>query len=759
MTTVATVTSADSGQLIDLKNAVILDRQSTVAGQVLSEEVKSRTGLKWSTVATVPDGATVVVELAIEDGSDVPLEGYRIGIDSSDQNRVTVQISGADRQGLLFGVGNLLRVLVWGAGVANVPADLDVTTSPAYPVRGHQLGYRPTANSYDAWSPEQYDQYIRELALLGGNAIENILYQDGENELMKLTRSEMNQHMSQVCARYGMAYWIWTPVEFDLNDSDRRADLLVRHEKLYRETPNIDALMFPGADPGSNHPDMMLPFLEEIAELLAQYHPNGQVWMSMQGFHGEKGEYVYDYLKEHNPDWLAGIVAGPQSPPMQEMRQNIPEKYPIRRYPDITHNVRCQYPVAWWDLALNLTLGREAPNPRPLDQHQIHNRFAKYSNGFITYSDGIHDDVNKAIWTRLGWDPDADLREILIEYASLFFGPTVAERAADGLRAFEQNWEGSLADNGGVDATLALWQQLENESPQLSNNWRWQLCLLRANYDAYTRHRLLYEQELEDAANVILARAAELGPAKAMDDALSLLSKAETDLRKPELRQRIEELCVALFDSIGLQSSVERFGASGVERGAVLDLVDRPINNRWWLEDQFAAIRSMGSEDAKLERLATIASWEHPGEGSTYDDLGNVAKSQHVLRGGGLEGRSNLPDRPTIGFMWWDDGKSRLRVSWLSNMHWPTRMRYENLDPGADYILRMTGTGELFPIIDGKRLEPTIYSTEIGEFREYTLPKPAYADGDIEFTWDDPDDMRLNWRQWSYIHEVWLLKR
>ena len=31
------------------------------------------------------------------------------------------------------------------------PTELNVTTAPKYPLRGHQLGYRPKTNSYDAW--------------------------------------------------------------------------------------------------------------------------------------------------------------------------------------------------------------------------------------------------------------------------------------------------------------------------------------------------------------------------------------------------------------------------------------------------------------------------------------------------------------------------------------------------------------------------------------------------------------------------------
>ncbi len=57
----------------------------------------------------------------------------------------------------------------------SVTADLkamNLTSSPHYAVRGHQLGYRPKTNAYDAMTVEMWDQYIRELAIFGTNTIE-----------------------------------------------------------------------------------------------------------------------------------------------------------------------------------------------------------------------------------------------------------------------------------------------------------------------------------------------------------------------------------------------------------------------------------------------------------------------------------------------------------------------------------------------------------------------------------------------------------
>ena len=176
---------------------------------------------------------------------------------------------------------------------------------------------------------------------------------------------------------------------------------------------------------------------------------------------------------------------------------------------------------------------------------------APFTNGFISYSDGCHDDVNKILWSSLAWDSNADLNTILTEYSRVFFSPDVADTAAAGLFAFEKSWQGPLATNGGVDAEFALWHGMEAAHPELGGDWRWQLCLLRAYYDQYTRKRLLYETELEEIANTGLRAVSSAGSARATETALATLKRADTSRVNTDLSARVEQLCDDLFKSIG----------------------------------------------------------------------------------------------------------------------------------------------------------------------------------------------------------------
>ena len=54
----------------------------------------------------------------------------------------------------------------------------------------------------------------------------------------------------------------------------------------------------------------------------------------------------------------------------------------------------------------------------------------------------------------------------------------------------------------------------------------------------------------------------------------------------------MHELAEALYQSIRMQLNVERYKAISLGRGANLDTIDVPLNNRRWLRQRFAELRS-----------------------------------------------------------------------------------------------------------------------------------------------------------------------
>ena len=764
---------------IQLHDAVVVSRPGELpfaehtAAKVLVEEAERRTAVRLGVSTTWPEGKPVIAilsgqqvsawgrQMPFRHGADLPEtrpEGYRLYVEKQNKQPV-VWVIGGDARGALFGVGKLLRRLNWSQGKLAITSGLDIATAPAFAIRGHQLGYRAMTNTYDAWNAAQFEQYIRELTFFGTNSVEGIPFQDRrETPVMKVPRMEINRAIGEICQRYGLDYWAWVPADFNLKDEARRTQLLKQCEEFFRATPVFTGFTFPGGDPGDNPPELVLPFLEDVARLLSRSHSEAKVWLSLQHFTPAEVDDTFNYINRHLPSWLGGLVAGPGSPPMQGVRDRLAERYGFRDYPDITHQCRCQYQVPDWDQAYALTEGRESVNPRPVGYAAIFSRTSGYTNGFITYSEGVNDDVNKTIWSALGWNPGMAPREILVDYTRVYFNPEVAERAADAILALENNWRGPLFDKGAVEGTLREWQQLGKMAPGLETNWRWQMCQLRANYDAYLRHRLVNETRLESEANAVLAQSVRVGADNAMAEAATVLNRAATAPVSVELRTRISELCDSLFHSIGMQTSVPEYFAIGEERGAVLDFVDYPLNNRWWLEDQFKVIRALKSEDEKNRRLLQLATWEHPGPGSFYDDLGNVAKSPHVVDCYPGNGPA-LKKYPKPTFWWWDQGKSRVRLSWQVTL-WPTAMVYEGLDPDSQYLVRSTGYGQVVLRINGEHVAPTINGTQMGEFKEFPVDSRFVKNRKLVLTWDAPPNKeKLSWRRQSRLAEVWLLKK
>jgi hypothetical protein len=548
-------------EAIDLSTASVtvqaaLGPSGDNAATVLIEEVEKRTGVRMMRSAG-PRRAGPSISLGVQSAG--PPEGYSITV--APESGVSIQ--GTDARGLLFGVGRLLRALNMSQGALQLSDEFAITTAPRYPLRGHQIGYRPKTNSYDGWDVAQMDQYVRDLAVFGTNAIELIPPRsddDADSPHFRLPPMQMMIAMSRIIAGYGLQVWVWYPA-LDKDYSDRKTVEFALKEwgEIFRQLPKIDAVFVPGGDPGHTEPKHLMALLAKQMQNLRRYHPNAQMWMSPQGFSQEWFSEFNELLRKE-PAWLTGLVYGPQvRGSIEELRRSTPQRYLIRNYPDITHSLRAQHVVPDWDVAHAMTQHREPINPRPLDMASIFRYEQPHTAGFITYSEGCNDDVNKIVWSALGWDPDQDIPGILEEYGRYFIGSSYGGSFAQTLLALERNWRGPLATNEGVVTTLEQLQALERQaSPGLRLNWRFQQALYRAYYDAYTRQRLRYESALEEDAVARLREAPRTGSLAAVAAASQILNRALTEPVAAELRKRVFELADALYQSIRMQLSVPR---------------------------------------------------------------------------------------------------------------------------------------------------------------------------------------------------------
>ena len=618
--------------------------------------------------------------------------------------------------------------------------------------------------------------------MFGANAVELIPPRsddDADSPHFPLPPLRMMTEMSQLADDYGLDVWIWYPaMDKDYSDPATVESALKEWGAVFSKLPRIDAVFVPGGDPGHTPPRHLMALLAKQTEVLHRTHPRAQMWVSPQSFNREWLDEFLGILKTDAPAWLSGVVFGPQvRGSLPALRAAVPARYPIRHYPDITHSRQCQYPVPDWDVAFAITEGRECINPRPLDEAAIFRLLQPHSIGFLTYSEGCNDDVNKAVWSGLGWDPDRPVVDILRDYGRYFIGARHAESFAQGLLALERNWRGPLLSNAGVETTLQQFQQMEREAtPAELLNWRFQQALFRACYDAYTRRRLIHETAVEERALERLGEAGVRGSSAAMAEAEQLLSAASPVA--PDLRLRIAELAEALFQSIRMQLSVPKYQAIAVDRGASLDTVDYPLNNRRWLREQFANIRRLPAETNRLEAIERILRWSDPGPGGFYDDLGHPARQPHLVRGLPFDQDPASLVSSKTGFEEFDavdepDEKpdGAVRLSWIDHAEslgdQPLQLRYDDLDPAAQYTLRvvyagdspkrpirLVATGPNGPI----EIHPLMQKPWPIRPIEFAIPAAATLGGKLILSWSREPGLAGNGRG-CQVSEAWLIRK
>ncbi len=232
------------------------------------------------------------------------------------------------------------------------------------------------------------------------------------------------------------------------------------------------------------------------------------------------------------------------------------------------------------------------------------------------------------------------------------------------------------------------------------------------------------------------------------------------------LRARVFELAEALFQSIHMQLSVSKYQAIGLGRGANLDSIDFALNDRIWLENEFAKI-AKSPRDRQPAMLDRIVNWTNPGPGGFYDDLGDPAQQPHLVRGEPYERDPDFLVSPFTGF---GDIEPRngARVSWYTTAETlaetPLRMRYTNLDSKAQYAVRIVYGGdspkvqirltanskyEIHPLRDKPQPQAPI---------EFDIPREATQSGELTLEWSKQAGLGGNGRG-VQVCEVWLIRK
>ena len=651
-------------------------------------------------------------------------DGYKICKDGDD-----IIIAGNNARGTLFGVGALLRMEEFHP----------VASSPENEFRVSCFsGNTRFSDQKDPQAIKVFDGQVRDVALFGANGIQ--LLRNAPAEWIDVVHS------------YGLDVWIVTwdnesPSEFRSPSGIRQ--LLKTRKSRVDSYPWLDHYIVKSGDPGDLDIATFFSFTSMEATVVHNRFPEAKVWICPQHYKDAPAEYFEQACSlASESDWLYGVMAGCWTRfPAKKMRDLLPGRLRMIQGPDVTHIYSDMYPARDMDLPLARSLGRICIHIAPETQKHNHNLADRYCDGSQIYSEGTTDDIHKCLWAALDWNPSADAGELVREYARVFLPGLDDSEFSKGVLEIERNAIGPLEKSDGMLDNLRLWQNLEvSAGPEIRDNPRFLMPLLRACFDVYIYKRWMRDLPIETACYDLMA-SAQGNPAKTMNKVRKLLAGTEACIDK-DLRKKCETLYSRLYKDKGrwMIQNQENFFISQmdlplIDSGFINEELDRIGAMSGRKKELLAALRALGtrfrSTDEKLYfNLGDFSTESITGISSGWD--ADPAFLSHPVRNYGCAAR-----RFAINGMKMSGGYAPR--AWLvqAGMWYdqPMKLTFGGLEPGCYYSVHVTYAGEPAKIPSHVKLtqegklvhRPLLFDKEIEG--EWKLPLPASEDGNVTLEW------------------------
>jgi hypothetical protein len=168
----------------------------------------------------------------------------------------------------------------------------------------------------------------------------------------------------------------------------------------------------------------------------------------------------------------------------------VPGELPLVGFPEITMAGNAW---AWGGIGANLLPTRY--------EREWNVDKAQWQGGF-PYSEGIYDDIHKALFARFYWKADTSADETLKEYIAFEYSPEVVDLVLPAIRLIEKNvTPQKRTGSWSLQARELLERADARLTAEARRAWRWRILLLRARIDAqlYLTGGVLRGRVLRDA--------------------------------------------------------------------------------------------------------------------------------------------------------------------------------------------------------------------------------------------------------------------
>ena len=483
-------------------------------GKVFARQVQQRCEAKVVTGGAAP----LTVELAVEKG--ICAEGFRI----EDRKGGGVRIVGNDERGLVAGVGKFLRTSRYDKG-GFTPGTWRGTSVPQKPVRG--IYFATHFNNFYHEAPvDEIQRYVEDLALWGLNELvvwydmhhfngfedpEAVKFRKRLHDIMAAAK-QIGMDVSLVFP--GNEAYGNSPAELRASGGGRGAvypcavcpskpEGMKYILKVLGEEFDWAADLKPRSvwiwpyDAGGCGCAECKPWgskgfmkcVREVGKLARKKLPGTEIFLSTWFLDNNEWQGVKGQLAGEKK-LVDGIISEPpHGPPIKPEEHGLP----MVGFPEIS-----MHETFPW--------GGFGATPLTARSQGQWNAAKGISSGGFPYSEGLFEDLTKAVYSQFYWN-DQPAAETVKEYIAFEFSPDVVADVAGVVKTLEQNhhwrwWPGMLegvklqmdwfpsrgaapqADPGAEEAYAAMQRVNELLTPQAKTAWRWRQLYLRALLDA-----------------------------------------------------------------------------------------------------------------------------------------------------------------------------------------------------------------------------------------------------------------------------------
>jgi hypothetical protein len=509
------------------------------AAELLKREILERSGVRVSVGAK----GDVRIVLSVKDG--IGKQGFRI----EDGPGGEIRIVGNDPHGVIYGVGKFLRASRFGRGTF-VPGSWRGESVPEKPVRGMYFASH-FHNFYNDAPVKVVQRYVEDLALWGCNTLAVWFDMHHYTSMDDPRAKSMIRRLRAVLKTangVGIEAALTTLANeaFSTSPEALRADWTSGHDGYFAapgghyhveicpsKPGGIEKIVeyrramlnaFKGIDIGYVWlwpydqggctcskctpwgANGFLRAAEAEARLAKEIFPRSKMILSTWYFdHFIRDEWkAFDEaIQKRKPDWIDYVLADDYGEAFPEyvLKHGIPGRYPMVTFAEIS-----MFQMFPW--------GGYGANPLPDHFQRIWDQCGKLTSGGYPYSEGIFEDINKAIQFQFFWDSKRKAIDTVREYVSYEFSPDAADLLVQAARLMEAGhghctksdnakaWAARLSKRGKLphadvyglkntdhaEECLALVKQAEKKlTLQARRSWRWRIFAIRAMLDAAIR--------------------------------------------------------------------------------------------------------------------------------------------------------------------------------------------------------------------------------------------------------------------------------